>query len=504
MTDNGPPAPHLASHLGLPPRGLSPAAISERLEQYREQDVDWRSGKLWAYVYDPGLEAEQVIKQAYLAYLSENGLDPTVFPSLVRFENEIVSIAAAHLQGDEQVVGNFTSGGTESIMLAVKAARDWARATKPELRSRRLQVILPTTAHASFQKAAHYLDVEPVLVEVDPVTFKADVAAIEAAITEDTIMLVGSAVSYAHCVVDPIVELGALAQARGLWLHVDGCMGGFLLPFFRRLGREIPAFDFSVAGVSSISMDLHKYAFAAKGASVVLYRDRELRRHQIFSCSSWTGYTLSNTTVQSSKSGGPLAAAWAVLHYFGDAGYLDLARQVLDATERFMAFIERHPDLRLLGHSDMNHVAFTSDTVPLFRLAEAINERGWHVQPQLSYGSSPANIHLCINPASLRWLDALIHDIEQSVDSVRGSQPSPLVVQIRQMLGSVDFSRLGTAELRAMMAMAGIRPSGSTKLDAAVNELMDLLPPRVRELALTEFMNELFVPTSGIEREAAE
>jgi sphinganine-1-phosphate aldolase len=483
----------MTARLGLPAEGLDPDAIAALLEQYREHDIDWRSGKLWAYVFDPGEQAEQVIKRAYMAYLSENGLDPTAFPSLVRFENEVVAMAIGHLRGDAEVVGNFTSGGTESIMLAVKSARDWARERRPELRSRRAKVVAPITAHAAFHKAAHYLDLELVPVPVDPVTFKADIAATAAAIDEDTIMLVGSAVSYAHSVVDPIAELGQLALERGLWLHVDGCMGGFLLPYFRRLGRTITDFDFTVAGVSSISMDLHKYAFAAKGASVVLYRNRELRRHQIFTCATWTGYTISNTTVQSSKSGGPVAAAWAVMRYFGDAGYLELAKRVLAGTERVVAFVDAHPDLRLLGRPEMNHVAIASDTVPLFRLAEAINSRGWFMQVQLSYASSPANIHLCINPVNLPTIDKLMADIAAAVEQVRGAPPSPLIAQLGPMLAQLDLAKLDGPTLRGMMAMAGISGGGG-EIGADINELFDMLEPAARARVVTEFMNELFVP----------
>jgi sphinganine-1-phosphate aldolase len=478
----------------LPAEGLSAAEIGERIEQHREADLDWRSGKVLAYVFDPGEQAEAVIKQAYMAYLSENGLDPTAFPSLLKFEKEVVAMAANHLRGDQQVVGNFTSGGTESIILAVKSARDWARARRPELArsAQRPKIILPTTAHAAFHKAAHYLDVEVVLVPVDPDSFRADVAKMRAAIDEHTIMLVGSAVSYAHCVVDPIPALAELAREHDLWLHVDGCMGGFLLPYFAQLGRDIPAFDFSVPGVSSMSMDLHKYAFAAKGASVVLYRNKELRKHQIFTCATWTGYTISNPTMQSSKSGGPVAAAWAVLNFFGESGYLKIAKHVLAAADKVMKFVDDHPDLRLLGRSDMSHVAVTSDTIPIFRLAEAVNARGWYVQVQLSYGNSPANIHLCINPANLPWIDALLEDIAACVEVVRDSRPAPLVAGVLQALAEVDVAAMNDQTLRQLMAMAGISSGGTPKVGAEINEILDALDPRFRERLLTEFMNELF------------
>ena len=479
----------------IPQRSSTPEQIADRLDGFRDADLDWRSGKVWAYMFDPGETAERVIKQAYTAYLSENGLDPTAFPSLLRMEKEVVAMAAHHLGGDDQVVGNFTSGGTESIILAVKAARDWARARKPELArsAQRPKIILPVTAHAAFHKAAHYLDLEKVLVDVDPDTFKVDPEAMRAAIDEHAIMMVGSAVSYAHCVVDPIAELAAIAAEHDLWMHVDGCMGGFLLPYFRQLGRPVPAFGFEVPGVSSVSMDLHKYAFAAKGASVVLYRSKDLRRHQIFTCANWTGYTITNATVQSSKSGGPVAAAWAVLNYFGEEGYLDLARQVLEATDKVMAHVDAHPDLRLLGRSDMNHVAFASNDLPIFRLAEALNQRGWYVQVQLSYGSSPANIHLCINPANLRWLDDLLADLDRCAEAVRDSPPSPLVAALQQTLEQVDLSKLDDQTLRGMMQMAGITPGAIPKVGAEINEVLDLVAPGVRERVLTEFMNEIYV-----------
>jgi sphinganine-1-phosphate aldolase len=495
----------------MPAVGLSAEEITKLLESHRAADLDWRSGKVLAYIFDPGEQAEAVIKRAYMAYLTENGLDPTAFPSLLKFENEVVAMAAAHLRGDAQVVGNFTSGGTESIILAVKCARDHARARRPELArsAQRPKIVLPTTAHAAFHKAAHYLDVEVTLVDVDPISFRADVEAMRAAIDEHTFMLVGSAVSYAHCVVDPIPELARLAQEHDLWLHVDGCMGGFLLPYFRQLGREFPDFDFAVPGVSSMSMDLHKYAFAAKGASVVLYRDKQLRKHQIFTCSRWTGYTISNATIQSSKSGGPVAAAWAVLNYFGESGYLDIARHVLAATDKVMAFVDAHPELRLLGRSDMSHVAISSDTIPVFRLAEAVNARGWYVQVQLRYGHSPANIHLCINPANLPHIDALLDDIAACVEEVRGSKPSPLVSGVLQALSTIDLASMSDETMQQMMAMAGVG-AGTAKggecpeqgratphVGAEINEILDALDPPMRERLLTEFMNELFSSARG-------
>ncbi len=474
----------------IPNSGIGSQAIFAELEAYRADDMPWRDGRTWAYVYDPGAEAESVIKQADTMYLTENGLDPTVFPSTRRLETELIAMAAAHLGGDDEVVGNFTSGGTESILCAVKAARDWARANRPEVTTPEL--LLPSTAHAAFQKAAHYLCLKTVIVPVDPDTFRADPAAMRAAITPNTVLMVGSAISYAHGVVDPIRELGEVAAERGVLLHVDGCMGGFLLPYFKRLGRDIPDFDFSVPGVTSMSMDFHKYAFAAKGASVVLYRSKELRKYQIYACSNWTGYTVINPTVQSTKSAGPLAAAWAVLHFFGDEGYLQIARQVLDATARIADAVDAMDDLRLLGRPDMNLVAFTSDTVSVFHIVDEMKQLGWYVQPQLAYGNSKENIHLSINPASVRWVDPMLADLEKCVAKAKTMKSGELGAAVQESFGSIDPDTLSAETFGEMLGMAGIQGTALPERMAEINEILNALPVALRERLLVEYLNELY------------
>jgi glutamate/tyrosine decarboxylase-like PLP-dependent enzyme len=479
----------------IPEKGIPKDELFAKMQAYRADDMDWRDGRVWAYVYDPGREAEEVIKQAYMSFLSENALDPTVFPSVLRFENELVAMAASHLNGDDGVVGNFTSGGTESIILAVKTARDYSRAVRPEVREPEL--VLPVTGHAAFQKAGHYLSVKPVLVPVDPETFKADVDAVRRAITPNTILLVGSAVSYAHGVVDPIRELGQLALERNLLLHVDACMGGFLLPYFRRLGAPVPDFDFSVPGVTSISMDFHKYAFAAKGASTVLYRNKELRKYQIYTCAQWTGYTVINPTVQSTKSAGPLAAAWAVLNFIGDDGYLDIARQVLEATRTIADAIDKMEDLRLLGRPEMNLVAFTSDTVSVFHIIDEMKARGWYIQPQLGFGGSKENIHLSINPASARWVDPMLADLRDCVAKAKTMKSGHLAAAVREAFASVDPANLTQESFSGMLSMAGIQGYQVPERMAEINEILNALPVGLREKLLTEFMNELLQYREG-------
>jgi glutamate/tyrosine decarboxylase-like PLP-dependent enzyme len=473
----------------IPERGWPKDRVLSTLESFRANDMPWRDGRTWAYVYDPGPEAEEVIKRAFTMYLSENALDPTVFPSALRMETEVVAMAAAHLRGDADVVGNFTSGGTESIILAVKTARDHARATKPHVREP--EIVLPATAHAAFQKACHYLDVRPVVVPVDPTTFRADPVEIRRAIGPNTIQLAASAVSYAHGVVDPITQIGALALEHGLLFHVDACMGGFLLPYFRRLGAPVPPFDLDVPGVTSISMDLHKYAFAAKGASIILHRSKELRRHQMYACANWTGYTIVNPTVQSTKSAGPVAAAWAVLHFIGDDGYLEIARQVLDATRRIAAGIRAIPGLCLLGEPDMNLVAFTTDDdTSVFHLVDEMKTRGWYVQPQLGFGPSKENVHLSINPASVRWVDALLDDLRACVAVARGLPAEGAA--IREAMRGLDLASLPPEALGALLASAGVDGTSLPDRMAGINETLNALPVAVRETLLVEYLNDLY------------
>ncbi|AKF03463.1 pyridoxal phosphate-dependent decarboxylase family protein [Sandaracinus amylolyticus] len=475
----------------IPSTGRSSGEIIEALENYRERDVPWREGRAFGYVFDAKHDALDLGKRAYLMFLSENGLDPTSFPSLLRLENEVVRMCATHVHGDERVVGNFTSGGTESIMLAVKAARDRARVLRPELT--RPQMLVPVTAHAAFHKAAHYLDVEIVAFQVDPTTFRADVSAARAAITDRTIMLVGSAPSYAHGVIDPIEALAALAVEHDLWMHVDGCMGGLLLPYLERLGDTVPRFDFRVPGVSSLSMDLHKYGYCPKGASVVLYRDRSLRKHQLYACSEWTGYTIVNATIQSSKSGGPLAGAWATMMRMGDDGYLRIAKEMRDATRRYAEGIDAIPGLRVMAEPDMTLIAFTSDEVPIFVIADLMKKRGWYVQPQLGFAGHRENLHLSITHANVPHVDAFLVDLRACVDEARAlpNGDGAMVAGIAQAAASIDPATLDEATFAQLLAAAGTSV-GVPEESASINTILQALPRPLTKAILIHYVNQLF------------
>lgn len=479
--------------MNLPNNPTDSAALLAQLQAFKGQDLPARGGRVFAYNYEAGEDVDALVDAAYTLFLKENALDPTVTPSAMRLENEVVAMVASKLGGDARTVGTFTSGGTESVMLACLAARRHAEQTRPEVVEP--EIVLPVTAHASFHKAASFFRLKSVLVDVDVDTFRVDPAAVAAAITPNTIMLVGSAPAYAHGACDPIPALGALAQERGLWLHVDACIGGWVLAMMPDAGEPAPAFDMSVPGVTSLSVDLHKYGYAAKGASVLLYADAELRLGQWFASSNWTGYTVINPTLQSTKSAGPVAAAWAVLKRLGTSGYVERVKQMRAAARDLADAIEAHPDLRLLARPETTLMSFTSPTVGIFHIIDEMRERGWYIQPQLSFRHYPANIHLSVNPGNCAHIDAFLRDLGEAVDAAR---PLP-VGEVRGQLGSL-LGRLGEVGLSPevfpeLLAAAGVTSQGLPERMAGINELLDALPPTVREQVLIRFLNGLYLPS---------
>ena len=473
----------------IPERGRTKEEILQTLEAYSQGDLPWDSGRVMAYVYDPGKETSDVARSAYMMYLTQNALDPTTYPSVMRLEREVVRMIINLLRGDESVVGNMTSGGTESILLAVKTARDWSRAQRPDIKVP--EMILPRTAHAAFHKAAAYFDVKPVIVGFDKETYKADVDAMRRAVNKNTILLVGSAPGYAQGVIDPIEEIGALAQERGLLFHVDACVGGIHLSIMRKMGYPLPGFDFSAPGVTSISADMHKYGYAPKNASVVMYRSKELRKHQIYSCRHTTIYALINPTILSTKSGGPMAASWATLNFLGEDGYAGIVKAAMDATERLLEGISAMPDLRILGKPDMCMFSMASDTVNVFQVADEMRDRGWYVQPQFSTDLSPPNLHITVNHSSVALVDEFLDVLRESVDAVKKSgvtlDPTVIKSQLDQMLGN-----LTPEGLQQILAMAGISGSKLPEHMALINTIMDNMPDAVVEELLTGYINDLF------------
>lgn len=388
----------------LPKKGTDRNQVLGQLNEARAKDSRWQEGRMFSLVYHESDEHTEFLKKAFTSYFHENGLNPGAFPSLKKFEGEVISIAAHLLGGGQNAAGTMTSGGSESIMMSMKAHRDWARETRGITEP---EVIFAITAHPAFDKAAHYFGVKPVKVPVD-LAQRMDVAAVKAAISKNTILIVGSAPQYPHGVMDPIEELAALAREAGVGMHVDACVGGFMLPFLKRLGMEIPPFDFSVEGVTAISADLHKYGFAAKGASVILYRDKDMRRFQFFISKEWPGGLFVSPSVTGTRPAGSIAAAWATFQALGEEGYLELYRGLSATAARYQKGIVE------LGYSIVGNpigtlFAFQSKDVNIHVIADLMEERGWFIDRQMN----PDSIHLTITPANTASCDRYLADLKE-------------------------------------------------------------------------------------------
>ncbi|MBN9742451.1 aspartate aminotransferase family protein [Amycolatopsis sp. A1MSW2902] len=467
--------------------------VLARLRELRSGDLPTHGGRTLAYVYDSGLsEVDEIAAAAHALASSANGLDPTAFPSLLRMENDLVARAAGLLGGTPETVGTVTSGGTESCLLAVLAARE----ARPDLASP--SIVLPETAHAAFHKAAHLFGVRKIVVPVDPETFRADPAAMTAAIDDSTVLVVASAPSYAHGVVDPIEEIAAAASARGVRMHVDACIGGWVLPYFAKLGADLPPFDFRVPGVTSISVDLHKYAYCAKGVSVLLHASAELRRTHYFASAAWPGYTMLNPTLQSTRSGGPLAAAWAVVHHLGEDGYLQLASRTREAVGRIRAGVASIPGLRVLGEPVSTLVAFTgSDGFDLFTVADEMKARGWYVQPQFAHGTSPLNLHLTVTAANHGSEPEFLADLAASVEAARTQGPVRVDPDVAALVAALDPETLTSEQFGGLLAAAGLTGGGGLPgRMAPVNALLAAASEALRERLLVEFLGALYTPSS--------
>jgi sphinganine-1-phosphate aldolase len=381
----------------LPERGLARDEVLRTVEDLAARERPrWRDGLASGAVYHGGDDHVDLLNRVQAVTSQVNPLHADLWPSAAKFEAEIVAMTAAMLGGDaagddppRQVVGTVTSGGTESILLAMKAYRDrarartWRRVTRPE-------VVAPTTAHVAFDKAAQYFGIRLVRVPVGA-DYRADVAAMRRAVTRHTVALVGSAPTFPHGVIDPIEELAAVAAERGIGFHTDACLGGFVLPWARRLGYDVPGFDFRVPGVTSMSADTHKFGYAAKGSSVVLYRGTDLRAHQYFTATEWPGGLYFSPTLAGSRPGALSAACWAAMVATGEDGYLEATRRILETGAAIRDGIAAIPQLRVLG-DPLWVIAFASDTVDVYRVLEHMTRRGW----SLNGLHRPAAVHLCV------------------------------------------------------------------------------------------------------------
>jgi len=388
------------------PDGRPVEDLLEELGRLRGGDLDWRSGRAFSLVYHPDdAELERLLHAVAGLYLHENALNPFKYPSLVRMEAEVVAAAAALFHTDPKA-GTMSSGGTESIFLAVHTARDHAERHRGVVEG--ANIVTADTAHPAFAKACHYLRLEHRRAPVGA-DLRADPDAMAALVDERTVLVVGSAPCYPYGVIDPIPELASLAAERGVLCHVDACLGGWLLPFWERLGEPVPPWDFRVPGVTSVSADVHKYGYAFKGASVILYADRDLVRHQWFVYDAWPGGLYGSVTTAGTRPAAPIAGAWAVVQHLGTTGYLRKADQVRSATRRFLAGITAIPELAITGDPDLSVFEFGSRQVDIGAVGDVMDDRGWNLDRQ------QGGLHLMVSPYHAHVVDEFLADLADAV-----------------------------------------------------------------------------------------
>jgi len=443
----------------LPERGRDKAEIiSDMKALSAREESKWKDGFVSGAVYHGDEDHIDFLNQIYTLNSQSNPLHTDVWPSTTKFEAEVVAMTAKMLNADivaedpdadDEVCGVVSSGGTESILLAMKTYRDWARdmkgISKPEM-------IVPRTAHAAFDKASQYFNIKMKRIPVDE-GFKADVAKTEAAITDNTIVIVGSAPSFPHGVIDPIEQLSELAWDHDIGFHTDACLGGFILPWANKLGYAVPPFDFALAGVTSISVDTHKYGYAAKGSSVILYRSPELRRYQFYTTTDWPGGLYLSPTFAGSRAGALSATAWAAMIAIGEQGYMDIAKKILQTGEKIKNGINQIPELYILG-DPLWDIAFGSDSVDIYRIMDYMGEKKW----SLNGLQMPPAVHICLTYRHTQpgLADKFLEDLQSAVKYVRANP---------------DKETQGVGRLYGMSAQIPIKGV----VDAFLKRYMDLL-----------------------------
>ena len=397
----------------IPASGLSAQSIEHSFDEMSAHDVQWRDGKAFSLAYNAGPEVLAVAEEAYRRFSGANALNTAAFPSLRQMQGEVIEMAGAWLGATADSAGYFTSGGTESILMAVKAARDQFRT---ESSITHPNIVLPTSAHAAFDKAAAYFGVELRRVDVLP-NWRADVASMADRIDKNTVMIVGSAPQYPQGVIDDIPALAALAQRRNINCHVDACMGGVSLAYLSKLGHQIAPWNLRVDGVTSISVDLHKFGYTSKGASVIMYANKRLRSFQGFFTDQWLGGVYASSGMLGTKTGGAIAAAWAVMHFLGDDGYLRLTNSARVATEKLAQHITHHSDLALLAQPDallLSFVAQEPTRLNVYAVADELWKRGWYIDRQ----EPPQSLHCTVNAVHESVIDEMLAHLDACILSV--------------------------------------------------------------------------------------
>ena len=401
----------------LPPNGRSWDEVRAQMEAAQKDDRPWYNGRMFiGGSYFGGEDVVEVANEAYQMYINYNTLYATkVFPSLVRYETELVGTLLEMMNAPPGASGSITTGGTESLLMAVKTAHEWAHDHRPSPAIP--EIVVPHAAHPGFDKAAHLMGIKAVRMTQSP-NFYADVEGMVHAINDNTIMFAASAPSYPFGVTDPIAEIAALAEKHGLWLHVDACHGGFIFPFARKLGYPIPDYDFAVSGVTSISVDVHKLGYANKGVSTLLLRDASMETYQRYTFEAWPAGMYSTQNLMGSRSGGGLASAWAALHHLGEEGYLEIVGKILDTRERFIDGIRAIDGLEIWGEPHAYLIAFGSNAFDIFAVDEGMAERGWMTSRLLD----PPAIHLFLDMSHVSIVDDYLRDLTEVVEAVRSGK----------------------------------------------------------------------------------
>mmetsp|Transcript_17986 Transcript_17986/g.45383 ORF Transcript_17986/g.45383 Transcript_17986/m.45383 type:complete len:538 (+) Transcript_17986:118-1731(+) len=409
---------HGERYQSLPKDGMTAEAVVKLMrEGYARDGESWTKGQVSGQVYHGGEDVTKLLVDAFSIYAVSNPIHPETFPSVRKMEAEVVQMVCDLFNGGAEACGTTTSGGTESNFMTVKTHRDWALKTKgitsPEL-------IKPASAHASFDKACHLLGVKCIEVPFDPKTFKVDLQAVKRRLSRNTILIVGSTPSYPHGVMDDIKALSDLAVKRGCGLHVDCCLGSFVLPFLDQAGYPVPAFDFRLEGVSSMSCDTHKYGFAPKGSSIIMYKNKDLRHHQYFVASDWPGGIYATPALAGSRPGALIAGTWAVMMHMGKKGYLQCAKDIMRTATHISKGVESMEGVKLMGTPDAFVVcvgAENPDALNIFNVGDAMSERGW----KLSLMQFPPCFHFCTTYLAARQ-DAgprFLADLKASIHCVR-------------------------------------------------------------------------------------
>jgi glutamate/tyrosine decarboxylase-like PLP-dependent enzyme len=404
--------------LRFPERGRAPDSVLNELRSFKGVDCDWQHGRAPLFVFKATDQVYELGKAAFFEYFTENALGgKRAFPSVKRMEDEVIGMALDLFHAPPGAVGFMTTGGTESIVQAVQTCRDWTR-TRRKSPTFRGNIVAPRSVHPAFEKGAKLMDLEVRRVSVGK-DFRADVDAMAAAIDDDTMMLVGSAPCFPYGVIDPIEELAAVARKRDVWLHVDACVGGYIAPFVRMTGREVPNFDLGIEGVSSLSADLHKFGFCPKPASTVFYSSEEKAAHHYFDFDGWPNGRFVTGTIVGTRPSGGVAAAWAVFNHLGLEGYKKIAADLMSFIDDYKAGVEAISGLRILGKPHLSIVAFGSDEVDVFRVAEVMSEKGW--LPGLV--QQPRAIHRMMSMIHADSKDEYLSDLRAAVGVVRQAHP---------------------------------------------------------------------------------